>query len=223
MRRKFAAVLVPGVSGRKLARWYGFGSDEIFEGLYGADPQVFFDGPPLAERPKRILFVGQYIERKDCVGLAAAFLSVVERLPEWELHLYGSGPLQERLPAHPRIRVHGFVQPEQLGALYRSARIFALPSRSEAWGLVVHEAALSGCQLLLSDAIGARHDFAASDLNAVIVPVGSQADLAAALLHLTRDDSAALARAQAASLRRARTHGPQVFADRVASIVRRLS
>jgi glycosyltransferase involved in cell wall biosynthesis len=223
MKRKFAAVLVPGVSGRKLARWYGFGSDEIFEGLYGADPQVFFDGPPLVERPKRILFVGQYIERKDCVGLAAAFASVAERLPEWELHLYGSGPLQGRLPAHPRIRIHGFVQPEQLGALYRSARIFALPSRSEAWGLVVHEAALSGCQLLLSAAIGARHDFAASDLNAVIVPVGSQADLAAALLHLAGDDSAALARAQSASLHRARTHGPQVFAERVASIVRRLS
>ncbi len=223
MKRKFAAVLVPGVSGRRLARWYGFADEDVFEGLYGADPKLFFDGPPLAERPKRILFVGQYIERKDCVGLATAFASVADRLPEWELHLYGSGPLRERLTDHPRIRVHGFVQPEQLGALYREARIFALPSRSEAWGLVVHEAALSGCQLLLSDAIGARHDFAAPDLNAVVVPVGSQVGMAAALLHLAGDDHAALARAQSASLRRARTHGPQAFADRVASIVRRLS
>ena len=223
MKRKFSAVLVPGVSGRRLARWYGFADDEIFEGLYGADPQVFFDGPPLAERPKRILFVGQYIERKDCVGLAEAFSAVADRLPEWELHLYGSGPLKERLPTHPRIRVHGFVQPEELGALYRSARIFALPSRSEAWGLVVHEAALSGCQLLLSDAIGARWDFASPDLNAVVVPVGDRTALAAALLHLTGDNAAALGRAQAASLRRARTHGPAVFADRVSAISRNLS
>ena len=223
MKRQFAAIMVPGVSGRRLARWYGFGAEEIFEGLYGADPSVFFDGPPLAERPKRILFVGQYIERKDCVGLATAFASVAERLPEWELHLYGSGPLQEKIPTHPRIRVHGFVQPEQLGALYREARIFALPSRSEAWGLVVHEAALSGCQLLLSDAIGSRQDFAAPDLNAVICPVGSQAAWAAAILHLAGDDLDALARAQAASLRRARTHGPAVFAARVVEVVRKFS
>jgi len=222
MRRQFCAVLVPGISGRRLARWYGFADSDIFEGLYGADPALFFDGLPLAERPKQILFVGQYIERKDCLGLAAAFQSVADRIPGWELHLYGSGPLQEKIPSHPRIRVRGFVQPAELGALYREARIFALPSRSEAWGLVVHEAALSGCQLLLSDAIGARHDFA--DLkNAAEFPAGDHAALARALLNLASAEGPSLARAQAESRVLAATHGPQVFADRVAAIVPRLS
>ena len=221
-KRKFAAVLVPGISGRRLARWYGCADAEIFEGLYGADPAIFFDGPPLAERPKRILFVGQYIERKDCVGLATAFVSVAAHLPEWELHLYGSGPLQAKIPSHPRIRVHGFVQPAELGALYRGARIFALPSRSEAWGLVVHEAALSGCQLLLSDAIGSRHDFA-DPKNAAEFPAGDHAALARALLHLAAAEGYALGRAQAESLVLASMHGPQAVADRITAIVRRLS
>lgn len=222
MKRKFAAVFVPGVSGRRLARWYGFAEDEIFEGLYGADPKVFFDGPPLAARPKRILFVGQYIERKDCVGLATAFASVAESLPEWELHLYGSGPLKDRLPAHARIRVHGFVQPEELGALYRSARIFALPSLSEAWGLVVHEAALSGCQLLLSGAIGARWDFAGRK-NAEEFPAGDHVAMGRALLRLAAQADQALGHAQQESLGFAASHGPAVFADRVSAIVRQLS
>jgi glycosyltransferase involved in cell wall biosynthesis len=222
MRRRFAAVMVPGFSGRRLARWYGFADAEIFEGLYGADPAVFFDGPPLAERPKRILFVGQYIERKDCLGLATAFQAVADRLPDWELHLYGSGPLQGAIPSHPRIRVHGFVQPAELGALYREARIFALPSRREAWGLVVHEAALSGCQLLLSDAIGARHDFA--DLkNAAEFPAGDHASLAQAMLNLASAEGYALARAQAESRDLAATHGPAVFAERVGAVVSKLS
>ena len=221
-KRKFAAVLVPGASGRRLARWYGFPEAAIFEGLYGADPAVFFDGPPLAARPKRILFVGQYIERKDCLGLAAAFVSVADQLPEWELHLYGSGPLQDKIPGHPRIRVHGFVQPTELGGLYRSARIFALPSFSEAWGLVVHEAALSGCQLLLSAAIGSRHDFA-DQKNAMEFPVGDRAALARGLLQLASAGDDALVRAQAESRVLAATHGPAVFADRVATIVRKLS
>lgn len=222
LKRKFAGVLVPGRSGRRLARWYGFPEAAIFEGLYGADPSVFYDGPPLAARPKRILFVGQYIERKDCLGLATAFASVADQLPAWELHLYGSGPLQDKIPAHPRIRVHGFVQPTELGGLYRSARIFALPSFREAWGLVVHEAALSGCQLLLSAAIGSRHDFA-DHKNAAEFPVGDRAALAQALLQLASADDDALGRAQAESRVLAATHGPAVFADRVAAIVRKLS
>ena len=222
MKRKFAAVMVPGRSGRRLARWYGFANEEIFEGLYGADPAVFFDGPPLAVRPKRILFVGQYIERKDCVGLAQAFASIADQLPEWELHLYGNGPLQDKIPLHPRIRVNRFVQPAELGALYRSARIFALPSHSEAWGLVVHEAVLSGCQLLLSATIGSRHDFA-TQKNAAVFPAGDRDALAQAILQLASSDDSALGRAQAESRARAATHGPAVFANRVAAIVRQLT
>ena len=219
-RRKFSAVLVPGKSGRRLARWYGMPDGKIFEGMYGADPQLFFNGPPLANRPKRIIFVGQYIERKGCVPLAQAFASVADRLPGWELWMYGSGPLQSAIPPHPAIKVNGFIQPEQLGALYRDARIFALPSNSEAWGLVVHEAALSGCQLLLSATVGAAPDFA-TDANARTFRPGDEADLASAMVELA--ESAELSAAQLASVASARSHGPAEFARQVSAIVRQLS
>ena len=219
-RRKFSAVLVPGKSGRRLARWYGMPDGKIFEGMYGADPQLFFNGPPLANRPKRIIFVGQYIERKGCVPLAQAFAAVADRLPGWELCMYGSGPLQSAIPAHPAIKVMSFVQPEQLGALYRDARIFALPSNSEAWGLVVHEAALSGCQLLLSATVGAAPDFA-TDANARTFRPGDEADLASAMVELA--ESAELSAAQSASVDAARSHGPAVFARQVSAIVSQLS
>ena len=219
-RRKFSAVLVPGKSGRRLARWYGMPDGKIFEGMYGADPQLFFNGPSLANRPKRIIFVGQYIERKGCVPLAQAFASVADRLPGWELWMYGSGPLQSAIPPHPAIKVNGFIQPEQLGALYRDARIFALPSNSEAWGLVVHEAALSGCQLLLSATVGAAPDFA-MPANARTFRPGDEADLASAMVELA--ESAELSAAQLASVASARSHGPAEFARQVSAIVRQLS
>jgi glycosyltransferase involved in cell wall biosynthesis len=221
-RHKFDAVLVPGKSGRRLARWYGLPDAAIFEGMYGADPRLFFNGPPLADRPKRIIFVGQYIERKGCVPLARAFAAVAHRLPGWELCMYGSGPLQSAIPPHPQIKVHGFVQPEQLGALYRDARIFALPSRSEAWGLVVHEAALSGCQLLLSDAIGAAPDFASSANSAIFRP-GNQAEMRSAILSLTGVSDQRLAQAQAESVTMAASHGPNRFAQATRAIVERLT
>ena len=219
-RRKFAAVLVPGKSGRRLARWYGMPDEKIFEGMYGADPRLFFNGPPLSERPKRIIFVGQYIERKGCVPLARAFASVAHLLPGWELCMYGSGPLQSAIPRHPQIKVYGFIQPEQLGALYRDARIFALPSQSEAWGLVVHEAVLSGCQLLLSEAIGSDPDFASTENSRSFSP-GDESGMASAMLELAQFE--ALGSAQAASVVAATSHGPSIFAERVSLIARHLS
>ena len=221
-RRKFAAILVPGKSGRRLARWYGMPDDRIWEGMYGADPKIFFNGPPLAERPKRIVFVGQYIGRKQCLTLARAFAAVADRMPGWELEMYGSGPQQELIPSHPRLRVNGFVQPEQLGALYREARIFALPSLSEAWGLVVHEAALSGCQLLLSDAIGSRDDFA-GPANTALFSAGDVASLQTALLRLAAVNDDVLAQAQSESVRLAQSHGPAIFSSRTVQIARFLS
>jgi glycosyltransferase involved in cell wall biosynthesis len=219
-RRKFSAVLVPGKSGRRLARWYGMPDEKIFEGMYGADPRLFFNGPPLSERPRRIIFVGQYIERKGCVPLARAFASVAHLLPGWELCMYGSGPLHSAIPAHPQIKVHGFVQPEQLGALYREARIFALPSHAEAWGLVVHEAALSGCQLLLSEAIGSAPDFASSHNSRLFKP-GDESVMASAMLELAQFE--ALGVSQAASVAAASSHGPAIFAKRVSQIISYLS
>ena len=218
-RRLFDMALVPGKSARRLARWYGIPNENIWEGMYGADPQLFFSGAPLAERPRRIIFVGQYIHRKQCLQLAQAFIQISEKIPDWELVMYGSGVQQSLLPGHPRIKVNSFTQPEQLGEIYRQARIFALPSLSEAWGLVVHEAALSGCQLLLSDAIGARHDFACPE-NAQIFKAGDLQDLQAALLKLTSMNSVELKVAQQVSTTLAKSHGPLIFSKNIAAIYR---
>ncbi len=219
-RHKFGALLVPGKSARRLARWYGVADDDIFEGMYGADPNLFYDGPALDVRPKRIIYVGQYIERKGCMPLAKAFASIAHKIPGWELCMYGSGPLQSSLPTHPQIKIGGFVQPEELGALYRDARIFVLPSYSEAWGVVVHEAALSGCQLLLSDSIGSASDFATS-ANARLFRAGDEDGMAAAIVDLATSNC--LKTAQEASKSAAVSHGPAVFARRVDAIIRHLS
>jgi glycosyltransferase involved in cell wall biosynthesis len=218
-RQSFQAIMVPGASGVQLAKWYGFKADEIFQGLYGADPKLFYSDQSLSQRPKRILFVGQYIERKGCVPLAQAFAAVADQLPGWELVLCGSGPLQSQFPQHPQVKVRGFVQPEALGALYRDARIFALPSHQEAWGLVVHEAALSGCQLLLSDQIGAAIDFA-TPKNAALFQAGKVADLSQAILKLAKTSGDALTEAQTISLQKAQSHSPAIFGQQVVQIVK---
>ena len=160
IRRKYAGFLVPGNSGVRLLRFYGVPKGKIFKGMYAADSSLFHDGLPLPQREKKLLFVGQLCERKNILQLVRVFLSVpISCRVGWTLEICGCGPLKELIPSNPAVAVHDFVQPEDLAPLYRSARIFCLPSKEEHWGLVVHEAALSGCVLLLSRQVGAAWDF----------------------------------------------------------------
>ena len=219
---RFDAMIVPGQQGRRLMRWFGVPDDTIQCGMYGADPTVFHGGKPLAERPKTILFVGQLIPRKDVLGLACAFLRLVESHPEWTLRICGSGEQKALIPVHPRIIVEDFVQPEQLAARFHDARFFVLPSLSEAWGLVVHEAALCGCALLLSDQIGSADDLATPQ-NAIRFKARNETSLLAAINQATTWDGGQLAAAEAMSRRLAAPFGPDRFGHEVANLVTRFS
>jgi glycosyltransferase involved in cell wall biosynthesis len=219
-RLHFDAMLVPGREGVRLMRWYGVPQDRIRCGMYGADPCLFGAGKPLAERPPTFLFVGQFIARKGTLDLAEAFLRITDGYPAWRLSIIGGGEQRDLIPRHERISVEEFVQPEQLADRFRQARFFVLPSRWEAWGLVVHEAALCGCGLVLSDRIGSATDLA-TPANALRFRAGDVADLARALEDAARFDVARLATAEAESRRLAGQFGPARFGSEVARLVQR--
>ncbi|MEQ1697200.1 MAG: glycosyltransferase family 4 protein [Hyphomicrobiaceae bacterium] len=214
----FDAMIVPGAQGARLMAWFGMPKAKVHTGMYGADPSLFRGGPPLAERPKTFLFVGQFIARKDVLGLARAFVRFSASHPEWSLRICGGGAQKALIPAHPKITVEDFVQPEQLAQRFFEARFFVLPSLVEAWGLVVHEAASAGCGLVLSDAIGSADDLSTT-ANAVRFKAGNEDDLLRALHDAAAFDSARLAAAEAVSRGLAADFGPERFGREVAGLV----
>ncbi len=165
LRGKYDGFFVPGKSGVRLLSFYGVPRNKIATGMYSADATLFKNGLPLSKREKKMLYVGQLIERKNVLRLCEAFRRSEGYANGWTLDLYGSGPLRDKIPTGEGIAVHDFMQPEQLAEIYRQSRCFILPSMREHWGVVVHEAALSGCVLLLSDCIGAAEDFLAEGEN----------------------------------------------------------
>ena len=218
-RAKFDAMVVPGRQGAKLLTYFGMAPERIHHGMYGADPEIFTGGPPLAARPKTFQYVGQFIERKGVLTLGRAFLRFSAIHPGWTLQLTGSGELRDKLPSDARIKVESFVQPEELATRYHAARFFILPSRVEAWGLVVHEAALCGCALALSDAIGSADDLV-TEANGVRFRAGDEDALVRALVTAASRDEAWLACAQAQSRALAANFGPDRFAREIAHLVR---
>lgn len=220
LRDKYDEFLVPGRSAAKLLRFYGFPKEHIHFGMYAADDSVFKCGDPLVMRPKKILFVGQLCRRKNVVDLVKAFLSVDEKMREgWTLEICGCGPDRPSIPVDRSIVVHDFVQPEALVKIYQSARVFALPSREEHWGVVVHEAALSGCALLLSRQVGATDDFV-DQANAFLFDANSSRELKDAIVAALSMTDADLDLAYRQSIQRGKSISVNGFAKSMAEVCR---
>lgn len=221
-RWQFKAILVPGGAGRRAALSAGWPEERIAEGLYGADSTLFNEGPPLKKRPKEFLFVGRFAREKNVVEMTRAFARVAEELRDWRLRLCGLGPEERRLVRHPQIVVEPFLQPVEVAQRMRSARCLVLASRYEPWGVVVHEAALSGCALILSDAVGALDDLATGD-NAIVVRAGDVEELTFAFRTVAAWNDEQWQRAQTVSVGLATQFGPQRFADAFECLCRMLT
>lgn len=158
-RGKYDGFFVPGASGVKLLRFFGVDANRITTGYYSGDDQLFSCGDRMGMRKNKILAVGQLVHRKNVLNVAKAFLSVCKEHGNWELEFCGRGELRDRIPRHPQITVTDFLQPDKLAEKYRESKVFILASHSDHWGVAVHEGALCGCALLISERVGAGEDF----------------------------------------------------------------
>ncbi len=117
-----------------------------------------FDAPASArtERRNRILVVSRLVERK---GIQFLLSALKDMEAPWECWIAGDGPYRrtlERLAAEVKspVRFLGMVPRQELGALYRSAKIFVLPSSTENFPLVLLEAMHAGCAVVTTAGTG---------------------------------------------------------------------
>jgi glycosyltransferase involved in cell wall biosynthesis len=110
------------------------------------------------------------------------------------LTIAGEGPLRtsleeeaKALGVSARVRFLGFVNQSELPGLYRSADLFVLPSDYEPFGVVVNEAMLCGCPVIVSDRVGARFDLVREGQTGFVFPVGEISSLARILKEVLPD------------------------------------
>ncbi|MFM2375372.1 MAG: hypothetical protein RLZZ165_469 [Bacteroidota bacterium] len=173
--RQFTHAWVPGMFQYEYARRLGFPRDRILTGMYSADTELFeaVYVPAMAAKaekyPHRILYVGRCLALKGVLELYHAFKELCEEQAHaWELVMVGNGPLKNELKETANIRFMDFVQPEELPALAMEAGALVLPSRSEAWGMVLHEFGAAGLPLISTDAAGGATAFVRQGYNGFI-------------------------------------------------------
>lgn len=184
LHKWFTHAWVAGDPQKRYAQKVGFRDENILEGVYTADVNLFqkqYHSNKEGKKknfPHRFLYVGRYIEHKGVMDLIDAFSQFKEmKKSDWELWCCGTGPLEDELPETDGVRHFGFVQPDALAEIAAEAGVFVLPSHFEPWGVVVHEFAAAGFPLICTDKVGAVSSFLEEKKNGFIYPAGNKESL----------------------------------------------
>lgn len=140
--------------------------------------------PQVREAVPTLAFVGRLSANKRPDHAIEAFRRLRARLPEAQLWLVGTGPMQERLLRNlpPRTMLWGRVSEEEKLRLLARAHAVIATSVREGWGLVVTEAAAVGTPTIAYDVPGLRDSVRASGGVLVAPNPAALAERAAALL-----------------------------------------
>ena len=171
-KSSFQGIWVPGDVHKTYAKKLGFKDEEIYNGLYTCNTNLFNSfhlNTKLQKKsnfPRRFLYVGRYDEVKGLRNLWNSFIHVVEKNDfQWELWCVGTGKLWNSRPQHPLIKHFGFVQPKELKKIIQDTGVYVLPSIYEPWGVSLHEMVSSGMPVLISENIGSKVYFLKEKIN----------------------------------------------------------
>lgn len=220
-RKLYDAFFVPGISGESLLRFYGVPKHLIAHGFYAGDNKTFVCKTKASQRENKILYVGQLNERKNILRVCEAFLQVSSKHPSWILEICGRGPMRDRIPVSDKIIVNDFLQPDELAEKYQTAKVFILASLEEHWGVVVHEAALAGCAMLLSENVGAAPDFLTKTNGASFKPT-SVNEIVLAMDKVMQWSPDKFDMAQEETIALSKNFGGEVFAENALNLAKTL-
>jgi glycosyltransferase involved in cell wall biosynthesis len=204
--RHAAQVLVPSPHTRAiLIERYDVPADRVHVALPGiAQPKHQLITPEAHDGPPLILSVGILHPRKGHDVLIDALARVADL--DWQAVIVGnpweeghSVALQDRINTFglaARIRLAGRVSPEELDRLYRQAKVFALATRYEGYGIVFNEALVHGLPIV-SCRTGAVPDTVPADAGLLVARDDPPA-FAAAMRTLLSDSARHAAMATAA-------------------------
>lgn len=184
--RRFAAAFVTGRRATTYARYLGFPDARIETGLFGMDTTPFLaarrDRPEAARFPRQFLYVGRYAREKRLDVLVAAYARYRGRVVDpWGLTCAGMGPEKPRLAGQPGITDLGFVQPNELPAVFARHGCFVIASDYDPWPMAIAEALASGMPVVCTAACGSHVELVRPDVNGRVVNTGDVTSLAAAL------------------------------------------
>lgn len=169
--------------------------------LGGAAPELVVIPNPLPAQPqqrspldqKTFVTAGRLAPEKQFEHIVDAFWRIHEQVPGWTLRIWGDGPRADNLAAQVRKlgledRVELPGSTADISAEWARTSVAVLASRGEGYPLVLQEAMSAGVPAVSYDCPSGPREIITHDVDGLLVPPGSKAALAAAMLRIATDD-----------------------------------
>jgi len=167
------------------------------------------------------VYVGRLSREKGLPSLLRGFALAAREAPRAMLLLVGDGPLRSELEtlaarldlAPSRVRFSGRVDASEVPLWLRASDVFTLMSPSEGFSCALSEAMSAGLPSVVSQ-IPANVQLIEDQVHGLLVPVGDDSAMAAALARLFQDPALRQRMGQAARRRIAENYSTAQVADR---------
>ncbi|MFE2284076.1 stealth conserved region 3 domain-containing protein [Streptomyces sp. NPDC059443] len=152
---------------------------------------------------KTIVLAARMTPEKQLDHAIEAFAAVADEHPEWTMRIFGDGPQEVRLrqlidglALHDRVMLMG--RSADMEQEWAKAGLAVLPSRNEAFPLVLLEVFAAGVPVIAYDIVTGPAEIIRHGVDGLLVPAGDKDSLAVAMAKLMDDDSTRRAYGKAA-------------------------
>jgi glycosyltransferase involved in cell wall biosynthesis len=175
-------------------RWSGTaaGSQTIVAHIPNASPFPVADPAPLEN--KIVLAAGRLVPQKGFDLLIDAYAPLAEKFPDWQVHIYGEGPIRKTLEQQihelgleKNVLLMGFS--DQFLSRLREVSIFALSSRHEGMPMVLLEAMSQGIPRISFDCPTGPSQLIEDGVDGLLIPDGDIEAFREGLATLMGDDA----------------------------------
>ncbi|MBT2453640.1 stealth conserved region 3 domain-containing protein [Streptomyces sp. ISL-86] len=142
---------------------------------------------------KTIVLAARMTPEKQLDHAIEAFASIADEHPEWTMRIFGDGPQEVRLrriidglALHDRVLLLG--RSSEMEQEWAKAGLAMLPSRNEAFPLVLLEVFAAGVPVIAYDIVTGPAEIIRHGVDGLLVPAGDKESLAIALSKLMGDD-----------------------------------
>ncbi|MFE0509106.1 stealth conserved region 3 domain-containing protein [Streptomyces sp. NPDC058964] len=143
---------------------------------------------------KTIVLAARMTPEKQLDHAIEAFGSLTDEHPEWSLRIFGDGPQEVRLRRlidglnlHDRVQLLG--HSNQMANEWAKASMAVLPSRNEAFPLVLLEMMAAGLPVVAYDVVTGPAEIIRHGVDGLLVPPADKESLASAMSTLMADDA----------------------------------
>ncbi|MBU3659556.1 MAG: glycosyltransferase family 4 protein [Flavobacteriales bacterium] len=222
-KRYFEYMLVPGIYQYEYQRRLGYAKNKIIFPQYCANTTLFEQSfiQDNTSNKEGILFLGRLHPIKGIEMLVEVHKELYDsKKIKDKLIVIGDGILKGKLNlSNDHLEYHSFMAQDEIIKIMTSVKYFCLPSKSEPWGVVIHEAAAAGLPIVTTSICGAATAFVKQGYNGYLFESENRKELELVLLKMNNKTTEEISQMGKRSFELSKQIHPEMWVESIINLI----